>query len=41
MSVLNKAAAVYVTLFRNTPLLIQIFIIFFGLGALTVALEQR
>jgi len=37
--ILNLAGAVYVEVFRNTPLLIQIFIIFFGLPSLGVKLS--
>ena len=37
--ILNLVGAVYVEVFRNTPLLIQIFIIFFGLPGLGIKLS--
>ena len=37
--ILNFVGAVYVEVFRNTPLLIQIFIIFFGLPGLGIKLS--
>ena len=37
--VLNLLGAVYVEVFRNTPLLIQIFIIFFGLPSIGIKLS--
>jgi His/Glu/Gln/Arg/opine family amino acid ABC transporter permease subunit len=37
--ILNLAGAVYVEVFRNTPLLIQIFIIFFGLPGIGIKLS--
>ena len=37
--ILNLIAAVYVEVFRNTPLLIQIFIIFFGLPSIGIKLS--
>jgi len=37
--ILNLVGAVYVEVFRNTPLLIQIFIIFFGLPSLGIKLS--
>ena len=37
--ILNLMGAVYVEVFRNTPLLIQIFIIFFGLPGLGIKLS--
>ncbi len=37
--ILNFIGAVYVEVFRNTPLLIQIFIIFFGLPSLGIKLS--
>jgi polar amino acid transport system permease protein len=37
--VLSQAAAVYVELIRNTPLLVQVFFIFFGLPQLDIRLE--
>ena len=37
--ILNFVGAVYVEVFRNTPLLIQIFIIFFGLAGLGIKLS--
>jgi His/Glu/Gln/Arg/opine family amino acid ABC transporter permease subunit len=37
--ILNLLGAVYVELFRNTPLLIQIFIIFFGLPGIGIKLS--
>lgn len=36
VSVLNKAGTVYVTLFRNTPLLVLLLLVFFGLPKLGV-----
>jgi len=39
LKILNLAGAIYVEVFRNTPLLIQIFIIFFGLPGLGVKLS--
>lgn len=38
VSVLNKAATVYVTIFRNNPLLVLLFLIVFGLPKLGVQL---
>jgi polar amino acid transport system permease protein len=37
--ILNLVGAVYVEIFRNTPLLIQIFIIFFGLPGIGIKLS--
>jgi polar amino acid transport system permease protein len=37
--ILNLVGAVYVEVFRNTPLLIQIFIIFFGLPGIGIKLS--
>ena len=37
--ILNLMAAAYVEVFRNTPLLIQIFIIFFGLPSIGIKLS--
>ena len=37
--ILNLIAAAYVEVFRNTPLLIQIFIIFFGLPSIGIKLS--
>jgi His/Glu/Gln/Arg/opine family amino acid ABC transporter permease subunit len=37
--ILNLISAIYVELFRNTPLLIQIFIIFFGLPGIGIKLS--
>jgi len=37
--ILNLAGAAYVEVFRNTPLLIQIFIIFFGLPGIGIKLS--
>jgi polar amino acid transport system permease protein len=37
--ILNLVGAVYVEVFRNTPLLIQIFIIFFGLPGMGIKLS--
>jgi His/Glu/Gln/Arg/opine family amino acid ABC transporter permease subunit len=37
--ILNFVGAIYVEVFRNTPLLIQIFIIFFGLPGLGIKLS--
>jgi His/Glu/Gln/Arg/opine family amino acid ABC transporter permease subunit len=39
IKILNLIAAVYVEVFRNTPLLIQIFIIFFGLPSIGIKLS--
>ena len=38
VSVLNKAASLYVTLFRNTPLLVLLLLVVFGLPKLDVRL---
>jgi polar amino acid transport system permease protein len=37
--ILNLVSAIYVEVFRNTPLLIQIFIIFFGLPGIGIKLS--
>src|SRR5919197_6126664 len=37
--VVSQLAAVYVELIRNTPLLVQVFFIFFGLPQLDIRLE--
>jgi len=39
IKILNLIAAAYVEVFRNTPLLIQIFIIFFGLPSIGIKLS--
>jgi len=39
IKILNLVGAVYVEVFRNTPLLIQIFIIFFGLPSIGIKLS--
>lgn len=39
IKILDLIAAVYVEVFRNTPLLIQIFIIFFGLPSIGIKLS--
>jgi polar amino acid transport system permease protein len=39
LKILNLIGAVYVEVFRNTPLLIQIFIIFFGLPGMGIKLS--
>jgi glutamate transport system permease protein len=38
IAILNKAAAVYVTLFRNTPLLVLLLLVFFGFPKLDIQL---
>ena len=39
MPVVSQLAAVYVEVFRNTPFLVQVFFIFFGLPQLDIRLE--
>ena len=39
MPVLSQIARIYIWIFRGTPLLVQLFIIFFGLPSLGVRLE--
>ena len=40
IKILNKVVAVYVEVSRNTPLLIQIFFLYFGLPALNIKLSN-
>ncbi|SDC52703.1 amino acid ABC transporter membrane protein, PAAT family [Cupriavidus sp. YR651] len=37
--VLNRAARVYVSIMRGTPLLVQIFVVYYGLPGIGIALE--